>query len=456
MIYDIAFIGGGPGGYEGAILAGKRGLKAVVVEMGQLGGTCLQRGCIPTKAILHSIRTVKHIRDAAKIGIEIDGYRVSPETIQKRKNRIVTKLTKGIELQFNQNHIDLIRGHGTITAPDTIMVNDTEVKAKTIVIATGSSAVDLPFLKRDGNRILSSDDLLNLDIQAEHLVVIGAGAVGLEWGTIYRYLGSRVTVIEIMPAILPGSDLEITEILRNELHKQEITIHTGAAVSAPADLTGPHLDLPVQKDGKSWTERCSHILLAVGRKPNTDQLFPAGIGIERDTRGFIQVDRNLRTGCPTIFACGDVIGQPLLAHKASHQAMAIVDLLVSGKEIRPHPLPAAVFTFPEVASVGITEEEANKRPGSVRIGRFPYAAGSRANAIEEKIGLIKIVADEKNHILGAHIIGAEAGELMPLLSYAVQNHLSAEDFRGLVCIHPTLSEGVWEAIGGVGGFSIHV
>ncbi len=455
MDYDLIFVGGGPAGYEGAIAAAKKGLKAAVVEMDQLGGTCLQRGCIPTKAILHSVKAIKQINDFAKIGVRVEKFQVSLDEILRRKTRIVSKQTRGIELLFKQNNVHLFKGKAQVVAANTIGIDgQKEITASHIVIATGSLPAELPFLKRDGQWVVSSDELLKLESIPESMLVVGAGAVGLEWALIYNYLGSKVTVVEIMETIVPGTDQEIAHILKNELIKQNITIHTATAISNPR--IGEKVGLDFKKGDKEWQEGFSKVLLAVGRIPNSAGLFAESLKFRFDAKGFIPVSENLQTSLPEIFACGDVIGPPLLAHKASHQAMAIVDFIASGKPVLHSPWPAAIFTFPEVATVGVSESQALKDNLKIKIGRFPYAAGSRANAIDEKVGLVKVIAAEDNTILGAHIVGAEAGELLPLLTYAVTRRLKCDEFKDLVFVHPTLSENLWEAMGEISGFSIHI
>jgi dihydrolipoamide dehydrogenase len=455
MDFDLLFIGAGPAGYEGAIAAAKKGMKAAVVEMDLPGGTCLQRGCIPTKAILHSVKAIKQINDFAKIGVHVEKFQVSLDEIKRRKVRIVSKQTRGIELLFKQNNVQLIKGKAQIIDANKILVDgQKEITAGHIVIATGSKAAELPFLKWDGQKIINSDNLLELESVPETMLVIGAGAVGLEWALIYSYLGCKVTVVEIMDTIVPGTDKEIAEILRIELVKQNITIHTATAISNPR--LGEKVGLTFKKGDKVWDEEFAKVLLAVGRTPNSAGIFADNMPMVLDNKGFIPVSANLQTVVPEIFACGDVIGPPLLAHKASHQAMAIVDFLVSGKPVAYHPLPGVIFTFPEMATVGITEDQAVKDGLKIKIGRFPYAAGSRANAIDEKIGLVKIIGAEDNTIIGAHIIGAEAGELLPLLTYAVTRKLKCDEFKDLVFVHPTLSENIWEALGEISGFSIHI
>ena len=455
MDFDLLFIGAGPAGYEGAIAAAKKGLQAIVVEMNLPGGTCLQRGCIPTKAILHSVKAIKQINDFAKIGIHVEKFQISLDEIKRRKVRIVSKLTRGIEFLFKQNNIQLIKGQARITSPNKILVDgQKEISAANIIIATGSKAAELPFLKWDGQKIINSDKLLELEAVPETMLVVGAGAVGLEWALIYTYLGCKVTVVEIMETIVPGSDKEIAEILKIELIKQNITIHTATAISNPR--IGEKVALTFKKGDKVWDEEFAKVLLAVGRTPNSAGIFSGDMAPVLDNKGFIPVSANLQTVVPTIFACGDVIGPPLLAHKASHQAMAIVDFLVSGTAVPHHPLPGVIFTFPEMATVGITQEQAIKDNLQVKIGRFPYAAGSRANAIDEKNGLVKVIADMENTILGAHIVGAEAGELLPLLTYAVTRKLKCDEFKDIVFAHPTLGENLWEAMGEIARFSIHI
>jgi dihydrolipoamide dehydrogenase len=455
MDFDLIFLGGGPAGYEGGIAAAKGGLKAAVVEMDQLGGTCLQRGCVPTKAILHSIKAIKQINDFGKIGVRVEKFQFSLDEISRRKSRIVAKLTRGIELLFKQYNVQHIKGRGRLCRPDTLRIDDLkEVSARHIVVAPGSKPAELPFLKWDGRNVVSSDELLGLEAVPASLLVVGAGAVGLEWALIYNYLGSKVTVVEIMETVVPGIDLEIARILKNELVKQNITIHTATAIGDPR--IGDTVSLNLKKGDKEWREDFSKVLLAVGRDPNTADIFAPDLDLRLDARGFIPVSANLETSLPGVFACGDAVGQPLLAHKASHQAMAIVDLISEGKPVPHHPMPAAIFTFPEVATVGLSESQALKENLKIKIGRFPYAAGSRANAIDEKSGLVKVIAAEDNTILGAHIIGAEAGELLPLLTYAVTRKLKAGDFKELVFVHPTLSENLWDALGEISGFSVHI
>ncbi len=457
-MYDVIFLGGGPAGYEGAIHAGKRGLKVAVIEKELPGGTCLQRGCIPTKSLLNSVKIIKGLKNAGKLGIKIEGFEIDLKAMLKQKERVVSKLTRGILHLFKTYNVDLIEGEGKIVSSGSVKVDDGKVYgAKNIIVATGSSPAELPFLRFDDKFIVSSDKALLIEDIPEKLLVIGAGAIGVEMAVIYGYLGSDVTIVEIMEGIIPGSDRELSDILTVELKKNKIKVLTSTSVSNPlVSNEEGKIRFTFNNGEKGWEEEFSKALLAVGRSPNSHGIFSEKLDIELDKKGFIVTDENLSTCVPGIYACGDVIGHPLLAHKASHQAVAIIDHIVDGEKIENMTIPGAVFTFPELASVGITEDEAVKSAINFKVGRFPYSAGSRSNAVEEKTGLVKVIVNENGELIGAHILGAEAGEMLPLLTYAVSKKIKAEEFKELVFIHPTLSENVWEALGEAGGFSIHI
>jgi dihydrolipoamide dehydrogenase len=458
VTYDIIFIGGGPAGYEGAIAAGKKGLRAAVVEMNKVGGTCLQRGCVPSKALLHTVKFLKQLKNASKSGIKIDNYTVNLDAIIKQKNRVVSKLTLGIETLFKKYNVELISGKGKVTAKDTVLVDSEKpLKAKHIIISTGSISAELPFLKIDDKFVIDSEKALDLEDIPKKLLVIGAGAIGLEIGLIYNYLGSGVTVVEILDQVLPGMDTEVANILEKELKKQKIKIHTAVTASNPViNEQDNTIRFDFNVGEKKWQDSFDKVLLSVGRLPLTAGVCDDSLGIELDKKGFIKVNDNLQTGVSNIFACGDVVGLPLLAHKASHQALAIVDFITTGKLVTHHPVPGAVYAFPELASIGLTEAEARKKGIQIKIGRFPYSAGSRSNAIDEKVGLVKVIADVSNSLVGAHIVGYGADEMMPILNYAVTTHMKAEDFKDMIFIHPTLSENIREAVGEISGFSIHI
>jgi len=458
MEYDLVFLGGGPAGYGGAIYAGKKGLKVAVIEKHKLGGTCLQWGCIPTKTLIHSVKLLKQIKSSSKMGITVKNVDVDIKGVLKNKDRVVDKLTKGIELLFKQNQVEVINGTGKIISPNTLLLDGKqEIKTKNTVIATGSQPADLPFLKFDGQLIIDSTTALEIPDIPPRLLVIGAGAVGLEMGIIYNYLGSEVIVVEILDQIIPGSDREVSDILKAELKKQKIDIYTSTAASNPViDKKQNTITFHFKQDEKEWEETFNKVLLSVGRVPLSEDLFDSSLGIQTDEKGFIVVDQNHQTSTPRIFACGDVIGPPLLAHKATHQSLAIVDFIVDGKPVIHTPVPGAVFTFPEFASIGFTESEAREQGIKIKIGKFPYAAGSRSNTIDEKNGMVKVITDEKSRLIGAHIVGAEASELMPVLNLAVTRKMNVDEFRELIFIHPTLSENIWEAVASITNLSIHI
>ncbi|MCP5102577.1 MAG: FAD-dependent oxidoreductase, partial [bacterium] len=290
-MYDILFIGGGPGGYEGAIAAAKKGLKPAVVEMHKLGGTCLQWGCVPTKALLHNVKLLKLLKSSAKAGIKVENVSIDIDALAKNKTRVVSKLTKGIETLFKKYNVDVFTGCGKITAADTVLVTgengETELKAKHIVIATGSKGAELPFLKVDGQRVINSDHALELKDVPEKLLVVGAGAVGLELGLVYSYLGSQVTVVEILDQVLPGMDTELADILKNELKKQKMKIHTSTAGSNPViNEETKTIGLDFKKGDKEWKGEFSKVMLSVGRLPNTEGVFDESLDIKTDKRGF--------------------------------------------------------------------------------------------------------------------------------------------------------------------------
>lgn len=457
MRYDIVFLGGGPAGYEGAIAAAKLGLKTAVVEKEKPGGTCLHWGCIPTKALLHPLKAVKAFKDLTRAGLTVKEYDLEIDKLKKYKERVVSKLAKGIELLFREHGVELIQGTGLVAAPGKVIVDGVvELSARNIVLCTGSEPADLPFLKPDGTRVINSDQALELNEIPPRLLIVGAGAIGLEMAVIYKALGSDVTVVEVLDHVVPGSDTELADMLQAELKKQKIQVLTSTTLSDPVlDEMGGGVAVTLTREGQSSVERFEKILLAVGRKPRSRGIVAESLGLAVDRRGFVVVDDQLRTNIQDVYACGDLIGPPLLAHKASHQAMAIARKISSGEPMVHHPVPGAVFTVPEFASVGLTESQARERLAAVRVGRFAYAAGSRSNAIDEKSGLVKVISDGDGVLVGAHILGVEAGELMPLLNYAVTRKLRADEFRDLITIHPTLSENVWEAVAQIGGYSIH-
>ncbi len=456
MKYDLIVLGAGPGGYQGAIAAAKKGKKIAVLEKDKLGGTCLQRGCIPTKTIISSVKVIKTLREAQKFGVKIKDYEIDVGEISARSSRVVNKLTKGIEHLFKKNNIDLFLEEGRVISEKQVLLADgTKLEADHILLATGSSIAELPEIKIDHQLILGSDDLLQLKEIPESMLVVGAGAVGLEWALIYSFLGCKVTVVEILNQIVAGSDSEVARMMKNELQKNGLEVFTATTIKK-LELKKDEVLATLQSDEKEWQQSFKRVLLAVGRVPNSSAIFADGFTLSKDKKGFLMVNQNLQTSSPSIFACGDLVGAPLLAHKASHQALEAVDFIFEKKPIQTHHYPAAIFTFPELATIGLTEDQARQEFGSILVSKFTYAASSRANASEEKSGLVKLIASKDHTLLGAHILGSEAAELLPLLTFAINEKLKAENFKNLIFIHPTLSENLWEALGMIGNFAIHL
>ena len=366
-------------------------------------------------------------------------------------------MTRGIEFLLKETGVEWINNSGTVVAGDTIRLQDgREIKARHIVIATGSRMADLPHIKIDAQRVIGSRQALDVFPVPRRLLVIGAGAIGMENAFIYRWLGSEVTVVELMEQVVPGSDVEAAALLTAEMKKQKIRIHTSTR-TGPVHVENDMVKAEFTSEDKQWEGDFDKVLLAVGRRPVTEDVFDHALPIQLDQQGFIQVDENLKTGLEGVYACGDVIGQPLLAHKASHQAMAIVNHILHGRPVHHHAVPAAVFTNPEMASVGMTEIRARERYGDrLKVGRFPYAAGSRANAVDEKAGLVKVLAAPDNTVLGGHIVGAEAAELILPLTLAVEKRMKADDLLDLTFVHPTLGENVWEALAAICGRAVHI
>ncbi|MBK8907981.1 MAG: dihydrolipoyl dehydrogenase [Rhodospirillales bacterium] len=465
--YDVVVIGGGPGGYVAAIRAAQLGLKTACVEKrGALGGTCLNVGCIPSKALLQSSHHYEMaVHDLDRHGITVAGVELDLAAMMKRKDGVVGDLTKGIEFLFKKNKVDYLSGAGKITAEDTVEVAPADggetfsVKTENIVIATGSDVAALPGIDIDEERIVSSTGALALGAVPERLVVVGGGYIGLELGTVWRRLGSEVTVIEFLDQILAGMDGEIGGQMLRILKKQGIQFKLGTKVTA-ARRTGDTVELTVEpvSGGEAETLQADVVLVSVGRRPYIDGLGLDAVGIETDERGFIPVDRQFQTSVPGIFAIGDVIGGKMLAHKAEEEGVTVMELIAGeAGHVNYECIPGIVYTWPEVASIGRTEEQLKADGIDYRAGKFPFSANSRARCNADSDGFVKILADaETDRILGAHIIGPEAGDLIQELVVAMEFGGSAEDVARSSHGHPGLSEAVKEAALAVAGRPIHI
>ena len=460
--YDVIIIGGGPGGYNAAIRAGQLGLKAAVVEKGAtLGGTCLNVGCMPSKALLHASELYSAAtHDFATLGIDVTPSLNLPQ-MMKQKAESVTALTKGIEFLFRKNQVDWVKGAGKIAGPGKVEVTDAEGKvtnleAKNIVIATGSEPAGLPGVEVDQKRIVDSTGALSLSEVPGSLLVIGAGIIGLELGSVWRRLGAEVTVVEFLDRITPGMDTETAKTFQRSLTKQGFKFKLSAKVTgAKASKTGVKLTVEPVAGGAAETLEADYVLLAIGRRPFTDGLGLESVGITPDKRGFIPTD-HWKTTAPGVWAIGDVTLGPMLAHKAEEEAVACIET-IAGKagHVNYGIIPSVVYTAPEVAWVGKTEEELKAEGRAYKAGKFPFAANSRAKINHETEGFIKVLADAAtDEVLGVHMIGPSVSEMVGEYCVAMEFRASSEDIARTCHPHPTRSEALRQAAMGVEGWTM--
>jgi dihydrolipoamide dehydrogenase len=457
--FDLIVLGGGPGGYVAAIRAAQLGMKVGCVEKADaLGGTCLRIGCIPSKALLDSSELYDQIRHKSDAhGFSVGEVTVDVGRMMKRKDEVVSGLTRGVEGLFRKNKISWIRGFGRLAGPERVEVDTAEgsrtLAAKNILLATGSVPVELPFLKFDHERIVDSTGALSLSLVPEHLVVVGGGVIGLELGSVWLRLGAKVTVLEAMPSILPGMDAEIVKQADRIFRKQGFDIRTGTKVTG-AERKGERVIVSMEG---SYPIDADYLLVAVGRRAYTEGMGfdEAGIPMER---GVIRVDERYHTGVAGIYAIGDAIGGRMLAHKAEEEGIAAVENMAGRHgHVNYAAVANVVYTWPEIASVGLTEEEIEQQGIERRVGKFPWLANGRAKAMGETDGLVKILADAKtDRLLGIHILGPRASDLIAEAALALEFEGSAEDIARSVHAHPTLPEAVKEAAMGVAGRTIHI
>jgi len=464
--YDVIVIGGGPGGYVAAIRAGQLGLKTACVEMrGSLGGTCLNVGCIPSKALLQSSRHFEMANhEFANHGIDAT-VKLNLKTMMARKNKVVHDLTSGIEFLLKKNKVDYIVGKGTVSAPGEVTVapggkgkKKQILKASNIIIATGSDVAQLPGVTIDEKRIVSSTGALELTKVPKSMVVIGAGVIGLEMGSVWRRLGADVTVVEFLDIALPGMDGEVSKQMKRILEKQGMKFKMASKVTgAKATASNVALTVEPREGGKAETIKADVVLVAIGRRPYTDGLGLDKIGVEMD-RGFVKVDNHFQTNVPGVFAIGDVIGGLMLAHKAEDEGVAVAEIIAGEYgHVNYDTIPGIVYTWPEVAGVGKTEEQLKEAGIAYNSGKFPFTANSRARANGDADGFVKILADkETDTILGCHIIGPQGGDLIQEIVVAMELGASAEDIGRICHGHPGLPEAVKEAALSVGKRAIHI
>jgi dihydrolipoamide dehydrogenase len=463
MQFDVVVIGGGPGGYVAAIRAAQLGLKTACAESREtLGGTCLNVGCIPSKALLHASELFEEAAHGtlAKWGVKTSGVEVDVATMQGEKSKAVKELTGGIEFLFKKNKVEWLKGRASFEDAHKVKVGDRTVSAKNIVIATGSSVTPLPGVEVDNEqgRIVDSTGALALPKVPKTMVVIGGGVIGLELGSVWRRLGSEVTVVEFLDEILPGMDGEVRKEAHKILKKQGMEFRTGTKVTeAEAKKGGVTLTVEPAKGGDAETIEAEVVLVSIGRRPNTDGLGLDRIGLELNKRGQIEVDHDFKTDVDGVWAIGDVTPGPMLAHKAEDEGIAVAENIAGETGIVNHAvIPSVVYTFPEIAGVGLTEEEA-KADGEVKVGKFPMMANSRAKTNREPDGFVKVIADAKtDRVLGVWMIASVAGTMIAEAALAMEFGATSEDIAYTCHAHPTHSEALKEAAMAVQGKPIHV
>ena len=458
---DVVIIGGGPGGYVAAIKAAHLGLKAVLVEKDKLGGVCLNRGCIPTKALVSTAELLNNLQRAEEFGIQLKDYSFDFPAVMKRKDMITRRLSSGVEQLMKANQVRVVKGEGQIIEPGKAEVTDTAgqkevIKTKNIIIATGSSVMKLPIPGLDVEGVITSDKALSLSELPSRMIIIGGGVVGIEFAGIFKALGVEITVVEMLPRILLPIDEEIARRLTQILKRKGIEVLTDCKVKG-IKKNNQNLEILVSTtDGEKKLET-EKVLLAAGRVPELGNIDVQGLGIELDGKA-IKVDEKMRTNIPGIYAVGDVVGKIMLAHVASREGIVAVEN-ISGKEVLMDykVVPNCVFSMPEVASVGLTEEEARKENDNIKVSKFPFMANGKALGMGETEGMVKIIADgDTLELLGLHILGAHASDLITEGTLALSMEATAEEIINTIHAHPTLAEAIAEAAEGILGKPIHL
>ncbi len=459
--YDVIVIGGGPGGYVCAIRAAQLGLRTACVERrATLGGTCLNIGCIPSKALLQSSENFEEAGHSfAAHGVMVEGVKLDLARMMARKDEVVAANVKGVEFLFKKNKVDWLKGSGRVAGPGLVDVDGTQYAAKHIVIATGSESVALPGVELDESAIVSSTGALELNQVPERLVVIGGGYIGLELGSVWKRLGAEVTVIEYLDRLVPGMDAEVAKTFERVLGKQGIKFRLSTKVTGAIRANdGVTLTIEPAKGGEAEQVKADVVLVAIGRRAYTGHLGLEEAGVALDDRGRVQVDEHYATNVAGLYAIGDVIAGPMLAHKAEEEGVALAERLAGqAGHVNYDVIPGVVYTWPEVASIGKTEDDLKKQGISYKVGKFPFTANGRARAMGSTDGFVKLLADkESDRLLGAHIIGPDAGTLIAELATAMEFGASSEDVARTCHAHPSLSEAVKEAAMAVDGWALHI
>ena len=461
--FQAIVIGGGPGGYVCAIRLSQLGIKTACVESrDSLGGTCLNIGCIPSKSLLNLSENFHKVKHFSNLGIEISAVKLNLEKMMKNKDKVVTILTKGIDFLFKKNKVIHYKGTGSFKSATQVSIIDdkkkeTIIDSDKIIISTGSEPISLPGVKFDEKVIVSSTGALTLSKVPKKMVIVGAGYIGLEMGSVWSRLGSEVHVVEFLDHITPGMDKEISKEFMKILQKQGINFHLQTKVNSIKKNNKRAVVSTTNKDGKKINFECNVVLVSVGRKPNTKNLNLDAIGIALDDKKRVKVDKNFQTNVKNIYAIGDVIAGPMLAHKAEEEGIAIAELIAGQSgHVNYNIIPGVVYTSPEVASIGKTEEQLKDLNQKYKVGKFPFMANSRAKAINETDGFVKILAEEKtDKVLGVHIIGSHAGEMIAQIAIAMEFGASSEDIARTCHAHPTFSEAIKEAALSVDKRPIH-
>lgn len=461
MQTELLVIGAGPGGYVAALRAAQLGLQVTLVSAGPLGGVCLNEGCIPSKALIDAGNSAERMRREGERGIIAGPVRVEMDRLQAWKDRVVQRLSGGVAQLLAAREVQVLRGRCRLTSPTSALVEGVggaqTIQFRSCILATGATSAALPHLPFDGSWILSSTEALSLQQVPRRLLVVGGGFIGLELGTAYRKLGAEVTVVEVLDRLLPGVDPEIVRVLTGSLRRQGIPVMLSTKAVGKVMIDGePHLRVETNGSIRDLPADC--VLVTVGRVPASRGLGLETAGVTVDTRGFVPVDASMRTNLPHIFAIGDLTGQPLLAHKASRQGLVAAEM-AAGRPAAMEDvvIPAVIFTDPEIAVAGLTEDEARSRGHEPVVGRFPFAASGRALAQNHSEGMVKLVAERKGgRLLGVHIIGPEAGNLIAEAALALELGATAEELALTVHAHPTLSETLAEAAEAALGRPIHI
>jgi dihydrolipoamide dehydrogenase len=458
MRYDVGILGAGPGGYVAAIRMAQLGMKVAVIEERKLGGVCLNWGCVPTKALYSATKLMQQAGSASSMGISYGSPRLNLESLANWKDGVVTRMVEGVYKLFQANKVELITARGTICTRNAIELSTGKrIEAERIVIATGSHPINIPGFGFDHPMVWSSDEALALSEIPKKLAIVGGGVIGLEIATIYNRLGSEVTILEMAPEILPGIDLDRRTLvtLKRALKSQDIAIQADSPAQSIEDTKGGVVIHT--KDNRAI--EADRVLLVVGRKPNSQGIGLEKAGLKTDSQGFIVVDDNLQTTIPGVYAIGDVIAGPMLAHRAFNDALGLADYLAGNTDRvqgRQRVIPQAIFTDPEIASVGLSEARGKREMGEVLVGRFPYGALAKAVGMNEPEGFLQVVAEASSHrLIGAQIIGVEASSLIGEATIAIENGLSLEAIADSVHAHPTLPEGLKEAAQAALGRAIH-